>query len=395
MCVRPYICKITGETRYEAYVNHRSDFDPSVRIQMYKRCKTEASALKAEKELIKQAAKKCYDKEMRGTRWSVVAHQWEAKAKELKRNPTTLKPICDRSITNVMSILGVWTKDWFDKPTPELSIKDGRDLLLKAVGEDLQPATIRKIKTYVNLVYKYGVQEGIIPGNSHSPVHGVPFDLSDSGTLPEILTRSQSSKLLVEGKSRGHKWFPIWATALMTGMRSSELYALTKENVDLEEGLIKVSVSWDWANNCAKSTKSRYWRTAPINSTLRPIIEELMAEDPTSPFLFPRLKEWNEGSQASVLRKFCEEIGIPSVRFHTLRACFATHMLILGVDQGTIMAIGGWSDFKTFRIYVRLAGVTERHKTEGLGKLLLPAYEPVLIDEAGASRISTEIPRSA
>jgi integrase len=83
--------------------------------------------------------------------------------------------------------------------------------------------------------------------------------------------------------------------------------------------------------------------------------------------LFPRFWEWDIGQQAQVLRMFCIEIGVPSVRFHTLRACFATHLISRGVPSATIMKICGWKELKTMERYVRLAGIDERGATEGLG----------------------------
>lgn len=378
MGVREYICKVTGETRHEAYVHLRSSVDPNLRVQKYKKCKTEAEANRAEKGLIRVAAEELKTEEERGSRWKVLILKWEMEARKLKRNPATLKPISEKTITNSMSILNVWTKDWMEKPCKELSIKDGKDLLMDCVSEDLRVSTIRKIKTTVNLVFRFGVQEGLVDREKNSPVHGVPFDLSDGDVEEEILTVDEVQKLLLEAKMQNHPWFRVWAVALMTGMRSSELYALRKENVFLKEGFIRIKESWDWTNKCAKCTKAGYWRTAPIASALKPIIEEMMLAAPESPFLFPRLREWERGEQAMVLRAFCQNIGIRSVRFHTLRACFATHLLAMGVDQATIMAIGGWSNLKTFRIYVRLAGVTEKSKTEGLGNLFVPNEQTVL-----------------
>ena len=58
-------------------------------------------------------------------------------------------------------------------------------------------------------------------------------------------------------------------------MRSSELYALKKDNVLLKEGLIRICESWDWEEDEAKSTKAGYWRNAPIAQTLRPMIANL------------------------------------------------------------------------------------------------------------------------
>ncbi len=56
--------------------------------------------------------------------------------------------------------------------------------------------------------------------------------------------------------------------------------------------------------------------------------------------------------------KFLKSIGIEKyVNFHNLRACFATHILASGAEPTQVMKIGGWADFKTFQIYVRMAGV--------------------------------------
>jgi integrase len=376
--VREYFCKTSGEMRYEAYVHLRSEANSLVRVQKYQKCKTKAEAEKVLKNLIRLAAQELRDEENRGSLWEVVVFKWESEAKRLMRNPTTLKPISEKSINGTVGMLNLWTKDWLKKPSKELSIKDGKDLLLNATSEDLRPASIRKIKTYVNLVFRYGVQEGIIEGVKHSPVHGVMFDLSDNDSLPEILSLPEAKKLLLEAKVRNHPWYPIWATALMTGMRSSELYALKKKNVLLDESIVRITESWDWESNCSKETKARYWRNAPIASALGPIFEECLSQNPDSPYLLPRIKEWEHGEQAQVLRDFCALIGIPSIRFHTLRACFATHLLAMGVEAGTIMAIGGWTNFKTFRIYIRLAGVTERHKTEDLANILVPNENSIL-----------------
>jgi integrase len=373
MCVRKKFHRKTGEfLGWEAYV-HLYSVETKNQIHRYKLCKTEDAAKRAEKILIRTAAEELKALDDRGSHWSVLLDKWEIEARQLGRNPATLKAMTPTSIANTVSLLKTWTKDWLEKPCNELSIKDGKDLLLLTESEDLAASTIRKLKTYVNLVFRYGMQEGVIKDLKKSPVHGVMFEIDEGDTLPEILSVEEVQKLLIEAKARNHPWYRIWAVALMTGMRSSELYALQKKNVMLEQGLIRVSESWDWYNNCAKSTKSGYWRTAPIATAIRPIIEELMAANPDSPFLFPRMREWERSEQAMVLRKFCSEIGITSVRFHTLRACFATHLLAMGVDQATIMAIGGWSNLKTFKIYVRLSGITERSKTEGLGSLIVPS----------------------
>ena len=85
------------------------------------------------------------------------------------------------------------------------------------------------------------------------------------------------------------------------------------------------------------------------------------------------LEAWQKGKQAEILIMFCRSIGVTSVKFHTLRACFATHLLASGTQDAIVMRIGGWSNFKTFQIYVRLAGVMEKGSTEGLAAAFLPS----------------------
>jgi hypothetical protein len=75
---------------------------------------------------------------------------------------------------------------------------------------------------------------------------------------------------------------------------------------------------------------------------------------------------WQSGHQAEVLRFFCDEIGIPSVCFHTLRACFATHLLRQGVTTALVMKVAGWKNFETMERYIRLSGIEINGLTDGL-----------------------------
>lgn len=63
------------------------------------------------------------------------------------------------------------------------------------------------------------------------------------------------------------------------------------------------------------------------------------------------------GEQARDLRMFLLGLGLSRIRFHDLRATWATIMLSAGVVPVKVMDMGGWKDLKTMLLYIRKAGV--------------------------------------
>lgn len=187
-----------------------------------------------------------------------------------------------------------------------------------------------------------------------------------------VLTEPQVTILLQQARDLSHEWYEIWATAVFTGMRSGELFALKKNNINIEDRIILVSESWN-SSDGFKSTKSGHDRIVEIAKPLIPIFKELMAADPESPFLLPRLPKWYKGEQARCLRHFLVGIGLPPVRFHDLRATWATMMLAKGVAPAKVMSIGGWRDMETMMIYMRKAGLDIKGATDCLDNVFNPA----------------------
>jgi len=68
-------------------------------------------------------------------------------------------------------------------------------------------------------------------------------------------------------------------------------------------------------------------REVPMNKELRKLLLELQAKSGSGKYILPRLPHWRSGNAAQILRMFCEGNGLKSIRFHTLRACFATQLL--------------------------------------------------------------------
>jgi len=212
------------------------------------------------------------------------------------------------------------------------------------------------------MIYSWAIEHRLIRGVHHSPVYGLKITVREE-KRPEILKRDEIRKLLREAREQDHEWYPIWAMALLTGMRNGELYALKWEDVDLQNNLITVQRAFNRRMNTFKSTKAGYWRTVPISSELRNLVSTLRDES-KGEFVLPRLPAWRKGYQAKVLKMFCRSIGLSEIKFHTLRACFATQLIGAGVEPIKVMKVCGWKDLKTMSYYLRLAGIEEKGITE-------------------------------
>lgn len=355
-----------GQTYYRVYCQIMGKINKRLRLQknLYK-IETRTQAVKEEKKLIKALAEEMGRLEGKGLYWEEVIHRWEVAAKNGFLGEKCSSP--DYYLLHVKR-LKEHTGPWMNKIASDLSKGDGRALLNSFIQAGFSSSKVGKVRTSINLMYKWGIEEKYIVSNS-TPVEGLTI-LEEAEDVPMILTLEEVQKLLHEAKVREHLWYHIWAFALLTGMRSGELMALRWSDMELGIMSIRVSKSFSSMKKVEKSTKAGYWRTVPISSELMEIINELKVLGGSEEYVLPRIPAWRNGYAGAILRQFLAEIGLEKeVVFHTLRACFATHLLASGAEAAKVMAIGGWKDFKTFQIYVRLAGVDIAGTTDKLSVL--------------------------
>lgn len=382
-----------GQILWRFYLNLRSTINPRLRLQRRGAgFTTRKQAEEAKKRQLLQMSSEIARLEAVGSTWSDIIERWEMFYEMYPSHRYALTTVRDHA-----ALLRKWTQPWAKRVASQLNRGDGRALLSQVDQLGTSSGFQKKLKNTINVIYQWGIDEGIIPDAKFSPVYGIDVRPKGPEKLPEILTHDQVRTLLREAKERKHPWYPVWATTTLTGVRNGEAYGLRKEDIDLassEEaerqlslppesrsfGLIRLTRAWNSRLKCYGPLKGRYWRNIPVSSELYWVLKELMLQDFGSDehgsFLLPRFPEWQDGGQAQVLRTFCTEINIPSVRFHTLRACFATHLISRGVPSATVMKICGWRNLKTMERYIRLAGIDERGATEGLG--FIPSAQGVM-----------------
>lgn len=370
-----------GVTLWRVYVDLRGRKDSRVRVQ--KRINdiaSEREAISEEKKLLRQLTEEVSRLESQGVRWGDVVDRW---VRQQELYPT--KRLAASTILDYAAVLRTYTNSWLNRPASELTRGDGRDVFRYAEYAGRSARFRRGLKYTINMVYGWGIEERLINGVQQSPVFGLEIDPDREEKRPEILTAVEIRDLLRKGQEQRHPWFPIWVGAVLTGCRSGELHQLKRSDLEvisrelaIEEdnksfekrryGVIHVRRSWDTRFKKVGPTKAGHWRTVPVSSEFYWfLMNELRIEDKQpDDFLFPRFWQWDKGEQAKVIRAFCEANRLPTIKFHTLRACFATQLISSGIPATTVMKICGWRDLKTMQRYIRLAGIDEGGATESL-----------------------------
>ncbi len=270
--------------------------------------------------------------------------------------------IAQNTIKNYMTGLYAYTVPrWRKKQINDITTSEIRELILDGLAQKSE--TLRKdILKYIRAVFTFACDSGIVMRN---PTPKLRF--KKNMKIKSVLKEEEIFHFLKMAREKNHPWFAVWAMALYTGMRNGELYALRWSRVDLNKRMIVVSEAWHRLNGF-KDTKSGDDRIVEIAQSLLPVMEELY-QNKNSDFVLPRIPTWDQGDQARVLRAFLEEINLPRIRFHDLRASWATVMLSKGVEPIKVMSMGGWTDLKTMQIYIRKSGINIQGITSHLNFL--------------------------
>ena len=359
-----------GKTLYRAYVHARS-VTHKVRVQrMQGGLATMAAARREESRLMKEVIEEISRIEGNGHKWTEIVDRWVIHT----RNKRYGKSVSRESLNVLESLLRRYTSAWLEKRVGELNRADGRRVIDEAFSSGLSVARVQKVKAAINRVFTWGVEEGIITDVKTSPVYGLDLPKPESKMKP-ILTQDEIKLLMFEAYRREHPWRFIWAVAILTGMRSGELHAVKWSDIDLKNKIIRITKSWNPKLRGIKSTKNSDWRNGHISPDLENVLIELKNQREDEEFVLPHLTGWDGGYAGRILRDFLKSIGIEKyVNFHTLRACFATHVLASGAEPTQVMKMGGWADFKTFQIYVRMAGVDVKGVTDNF-KVMPKVFE--------------------
>lgn len=351
---------------FEVTVNQRSQISRSFRAQRKRKgIATLKEALAIEKELIRECATEIAKMEGTGLPWPDLLEKYEL----VHRSGSPLvKKVQITTLWENVATLRRFTSEWNKKMSSEINAGDVRRLLQEMLDQGYSRSRLKAVRSAINTIFNWAIQDGAIRGVRNSPAIDIQLGRVQDEKPPQVLSLVEIQKLLDHAREMDHAWYPIWFMALHTGMRSGELYALEWSDIDFETKMITCSKSYNGRMKVVKSTKAGYWRKIPMSQEVEAMLTDLRAKNVSGEKnVLPRIINWRRGEAARILREYCEAIGVTSVNFHALRACFATHLLNAGVSSPVVKKICGWTDEKVMTRYIRLAGIDVRGATEGLG----------------------------
>jgi integrase len=184
-----------------------------------------------------------------------------------------------------------------------------------------------------------------------NPVKKIRFAREDNGRV-RFLSPDEETRLLAHCSNPLR---PVIITALNTGLRRSELLALSRDDVDFERGLVTVRAAY------AKNGKSR---SVPMNTMLTHTLEAVKIKSAGAVFCKQDGKPYRDFRTA--FEGAVKRADIPDFTFHDLRHTFASPLVMKGVDLPTVKELMG---HKHINMTLRYTHLANSHKKDAVSKL--------------------------
>ncbi len=236
------------------------------------------------------------------------------------------------------------------QPVAEIEESEAREFLIKLMRED-------KVKTVTINAYNAAIRLFFAVTLNRTMNYLQLPRFKEKKKLPELLSRKEVSNLINECVNVKHKSFLLLAYG--SGLRVSEIAKIRVNDIDSKAMRVFVENG--------KGGKDRY--TLLSNECLCTLREYWSIYRPKHPegWLFPGLKKVTHITSAAIECAFNNQLEKAKidkdVSIHTLRHCFATHLLEDGVDLFQIKELLGHSSLSSTTVYLHLADTTANVKS--------------------------------
>jgi integrase/recombinase XerD len=227
--------------------------------------------------------------------------------------------------------------------------------------DGLAPASVARALSAVKSFHRYLLQNEIVTANPARSIKTPRLPRK----LPDVLSVAQVRKLLVAPpleSVHGVRNRAILSVLYGCGLRVSEAASLKPDDVDFDEGFVRVRGKGDRERlvplgRMTASALQSYLDGPRRDWDSRPHADSL--------FLNRAGQALTRAGIWAIVRQSAKQIGLEKhVTPHTFRHSFATHLLSAGADLRSVQAMLGHSSVATTQIYTHLdrSHLTSVHK---------------------------------
>ncbi len=315
------------------------------------------SALEVAKRLRAALASGTFNLKSEGPTLQEQAEKWLATYARVHCEPSTVQNYELALRKHVLPALG-------HKRLREITREDLQKLVAEKVNAGLSRSWIRSIIAPLRELLNHAMDDGLLDRNPALRLTRFSQKAKAQKGRIDPLTPEEELRLLETAERDYPRWYPLFLTALRTGMRQGELLALERGQIDFAGGYIQV----DRSLSCGRvvPTKSGRIRRIPLSPVLAKTLaalKELRTADATyrgqrlSPIVFCTRKGRHLHPR-TILDAFyacLDRARLRRVRFHDLRHTFATRLIANGTSLAYVRDLLGHSSIQiTVDVYGHL-----------------------------------------
>lgn len=228
----------------------------------------------------------------------------------------------------------------------------------QSLANGLKQKTIKDILIVLNMVLHFGEK---YYSWTHYPMD-IHFPTSCIGRDLPVLSIEEQDRLMLYLERHFSLQNLGIALCLSTGMRIGEICALTWEDIDLAEGVVRVcktlqriSLEGGHTQLIVDSPKTSHsFREIPLLASLVKALKPLVRKTrPQYYVLTNRSKPSEPSTFRTYYKRLMQELHLPPIRFHGLRHSFATRCIAFQCDYKTVSALLGHASINTtLNLYV-------------------------------------------
>ena len=245
---------------------------------------------------------------------------------------------------------------WLDKRNgktlPHAEHCDILDYLAHRVAGKAKATSTSRFLSSLKRYYQYALRQGLIAVDPTLNIESPKLPRS----LPKTLTEQDVEKLLAAPdveETLGLRDRTMLETLYASGLRVSELVALTVAQVSQDMGVVRIVAKGAKERLAPLGEEALNWIKRYLREA-RPQILGNRAAD--AMFVTGRGGAMTRQSFWYLIKRYAQRAGLAkAISPHTLRHAFATHLLNHGADLRVVQLLLGHSDISTTQIYTHVA----------------------------------------